>query len=187
MSPSHRPGPLARLRCEDGIGMVEALGAAVLLLVGVLAALSVFDGSRQLVTTSERKEVAVHHAEQELERAASIPYPQLELVSLPGSADAGDPHDPRAWASGTMFDWDAASAGNAAEPLAVKAAEAVNPDAIVPRTNWSDGRFSGTSDTFVSLTANGLKRVTVAVRVSGGEPPRQPTVVSTFVAQAEAS
>ena len=165
------------------MGMVEAMVAAAVLLGGLLSTFLVLDGSRDLTTVSERKEVAVHRAERELERVQAIPYAQLELAAQPTAATPGDALDPRALVSGTNYDWDLTSATNPLEALVIKAPAATNPDAITSRQTWSDGRMSGTLDTFVTTAATGLKRVTVAVRLDGTQRPRSPIYMSTLVSQ----
>jgi Tfp pilus assembly protein PilV len=172
---------LDRLRAEEGFGMIEALSAAMVLLVGIVSTFLVLDGSRKLTTVSERKEVAVHRAQSELERIRAIPFAQLELDTAPSAPVAGDTLDPRLQVSGSDYDWDAASPSNALEPLVIRSA--ANPDAIAPRQAWTDGRVSGTLDTFVTTSAAGLKRVTVAVRLDGTEPPRAPILLATLITQ----
>jgi hypothetical protein len=163
--------------------IVEVMVAATLLAGGIIGALTALDGSRKLNGTSERKEIAIHRGQQELERVRTIPFAQLELASAP--ATSADPTDARFHVSGgTHYDWDHSSAANPLEPLAISADPAANPDAIVSRRSWSDGRHSGTLDTFVTAVDPKLKRVTVAVKVGGGQQPRRPVVVSTLVSQA---
>jgi len=165
------------------MGIVEAITAATILVVGLLATFAVLDGSRELVTTSERKEIAAHRAERELERLSAIPFANLALASLPGAPAAGDTEDPRSWVSGSSFDWDRASASNASEALVV---DASSPDAATPRQTFTDGATSGTIDTFVTTVATGLKRITVAVRLDGDRPPRRATIAATFTSDQSA-
>lgn len=171
------------LRAEDGMTLIEVMVAASILVGGLVATFMVLDGSRELATVSERKEVMVHRAEDELERIRAIPYAALELTALPGAATAGDLYDPRAGVSGSTYDWDQSSATNPAEPLVVKDPAATNPDAVTPRTSWTDGRYGGTLDVFVTNAGTDLKRVTVAVRLNGSEEPRRPILLSTFVSR----
>jgi type II secretory pathway pseudopilin PulG len=172
------------LRREDGMGMIEAMTAVAVLLGALLATFTVLDGSRDLVTVSERKEAAVHRAETKLEQLRTIPFATLELASAPGAPTVGDANDPRSWVgagSPPSFDWDRSSTTNPNEPLVIRTA--VNPAAVTPRETWTDGAFSGTVDTFVSTAGSGLKRITVAVRLNGAEKPRAPIVVSTLISQ----
>ena len=179
--------PVPRAGGEEGMTIVEAMVAALVLAVGMLGTFVVLDGSNRHATVSERKEVAVHRAEDELERVQSIPFATLELADTPTcSAPCADTDDPRRHivpGPPATYDWDWDSATNAAEPLVIKAPAAVNADAIVSRRPWSDGRFSGTLDTFVTTAATDLKRVTIAVRLDGSQAPRRPIVLSTLVAR----
>ncbi len=164
--------------------MIEAIVAATILVGALAATFTVLDGSRDLVTVSERKEAAVHRAQTRLEQLRTIPFATLELDAAPGAPAAGDANDPRSWVapgSPPTFDWDRSSATNANEPLVIRTT--VNPDAVAPRQTWSDGVFSGTVDTFVSTAGSGLKRVTVAVRLNGPQRPRGPIVVATLISQ----
>ena len=170
------------LRAEDGMSMVEAMVAIAVLIVGLLATFVVLDGSRELTTVSERKQVAVHRAEDQLERLKTISFARLELVSAPVCPAPCSADDPRAQVTGTNYDWDASSATNAVEPLVVVGATP-NPDAITSHTTWSDGRFAGTLDVFVTTAGTDLKRVTVAVKLDGASEPRRPILLSTLVSR----
>jgi hypothetical protein len=167
---------------EAGMSIVEAMVAAALLLTGIVATFTVLDGSRKLVTASERTEAAVHRGQQQLERAKAIAFDSLELSAAPGPPTGAD--DPRAAVvAGTppRYDWDQASGTNATEPLDIKAVGVANADALAPRESFDDGRISGTVDTFVTEVSAGLKRVTVAVWLNGDRPPRRPVLGSTLV------
>jgi Tfp pilus assembly protein PilV len=168
---------------EAGMTIVEVLVAAAILVGGLVAALSVFAGSSRNVTTSERKEIAVHQGERELERLRVIAFDQLALAGTPGAAT--DAHDPRAHVvAGTppRYDWDWASADNATEPLVIASSPSA-PDATPPRRTWSEGRFTGTTDVFITSVDARLKRVLVAVRLDGDQAPRRATVLSTLIAK----
>lgn len=166
---------LRRLRRDErGISIVEATGAATILLVGVLGTFLALDGASRHATVSERKEVAVHRAELELERVRALTYDQVGLTAAPGAPAGTD--DPRSGVSGANYDSDPASAP-AAEPLVIG-----GTGTVVPRTTWTDGRFSGTLDVFVTQVATGLKRVTVAAKLDGTERPRKPIYTATLVA-----
>src|SRR5437868_2357123 len=92
-------------RSEEGMTLIELLVAAVLIAVGVLALFSVLDGSRHLVTTSEKNDVAAHQGETEIERILSLDYGTVALTSAPThSATSTDP-DFYVQASGA-YQWD---------------------------------------------------------------------------------
>jgi len=183
--------PPSRLRHaaadERGIGIVEAVVSAALLLTGIVAALTVLDGSRELTSVTERFQTAVHHGEQALEQARAADVAAL-ATTAPASANTGDTGDPRRFVSGTSFDWDMDTGTAAPEPLVVRA------DGLPSRTRWGteatggDGRVAGTIDRFVTTASSEppvLKRVTVVVRVDGGSPAR-PVVLSSLVSAGSA-
>src|SRR2546427_13289396 len=81
-----------RFRSEDGMTLIERLVAAVLMAVGVLALFTVFDSSRNLVTTSEKNDVAAHQGEAEIERILALDYSTIALTAAPAhSASTSDP------------------------------------------------------------------------------------------------
>jgi hypothetical protein len=175
---------LRRLRAEDGMGIIEAMTAAMILLVGILSTFAVLDGSRNLVTVSERKEVAVHHGQLALEEMAARTFAEI-ATAQPNAGVVTDANDPRNGTSGgppvTHFRSDTA---NPIEPLVIGGT-------VASRQCWPDpancntGRISGTTDTWVTQvgTTTDLKRVTVAVRLYGSQGPRRPIYLSTLVSQ----
>ena len=175
---------LQGLRAEDGMGIIEAMVAAMILLVGILSTFAVLDGSRNLVTVSERKEVAVHQGELALEEMAARPFADIETEppDLTGLV-AGDTNDPR---SGVVAGTPSTYRSDAANPLEPLVTEAVAPGgAPASRTTWNDQRISGTVDTFVTAVGGttDLKRITVGVRLNGTQGPVRPTYLSTLVSE----
>src|SRR4051795_10874541 len=82
-----------RLRDERGMTVVEILVAASLMVVGVIAMLATFDGSRDLVSTSEMNGIAAHRGQLEVEKALSLGYTNIALTSTPGhSGSSSSPH-----------------------------------------------------------------------------------------------
>jgi type II secretory pathway pseudopilin PulG len=165
-----------RLAGEAGMGLIEALVAALILLGGILGTLSVINGSRDLGSVNERKQTAVHRAEQQLEKARAVGYANLAIKTAPG---AGTGDDPRAQVSGTNYDWDASSASNPVEPLVINDVST----SLDTREVCDCGRYSGTVDTFVTQVTTDLKRVTVAVKLDGTQAPRKATIVSTLISR----
>lgn len=173
---------LRRLRSEDGMGIIEAMAAAMILLVGILSTFAVLDGSRNLVTVSERKEVAVHQGELALEEMAARPFADIE-IEPPLPATAGDANDPRA---NVLAGPPASYRSDPANPLEPLVTEPVAAGgAPASRTTWNDQRISGTVDTFVTAVGGttDLKRVTVAVRLNGNQGPIRPIYLSTLVSE----
>lgn len=71
-----------RARDESGFGLVEALVASLVLIVGIGAAITVFVSSGHAGATAERHQAAVALAQEELERIRSMSYEEIGLASL---------------------------------------------------------------------------------------------------------
>lgn len=175
------------MRCERGFTVVELLVALLIVTGGVLALLGVTDSSRRLTSTSERKEAAVHQAEQEIERLQARDYDSIALSSAP--AASSDPASPAYYVSGSpaRYRWNQVTGATGTEPIVTDAAKGVAPEP----TSWSDGRLSGKLYRFITGvddTACGLlcpsttdyKRITVAATVDGAGGPSKPTLVSSL-------
>src|ERR687896_1417166 len=102
---------------EDGFTLLELLVAITLLAVGLIALVTSFDHSRDLVSVAEKTEVASHRAEQELERILSMPYAGVGHATTP--ADSDDSADPASFITGSNYQYDQGSTGPESEPLAV--------------------------------------------------------------------
>jgi type II secretory pathway pseudopilin PulG len=94
-----------RLKDERGFTLVEAAVAGVILAIGILGSIGVFDSSRRESATGERLQVAQALAEAELERMRDVPFAQLATngaESWPSSGGDGDPAN-RVVGGGTEF------------------------------------------------------------------------------------
>lgn len=87
---------LSQPRSEAGFGLVEALVAAFVLVLGIGAAITVFVSSGHAGATAERHQAAVALAQEELERIRSLPYEEVGLAtaSYPSGGLEGDLPDP---------------------------------------------------------------------------------------------
>ncbi len=83
----------SRLGSDQGFAIPEILVAAILLAVGLVGALSAFDGARKESYHAQRHEQAVSVAQREIERLRVIPYDELGLTSVPTHEDDGVPPD----------------------------------------------------------------------------------------------
>jgi type II secretory pathway pseudopilin PulG len=169
---------------ERGFTIVEVMVAAALMVVGVIAMITTFDGSRDLVNTSEKNGIAASRGQLEVEKALSLDYKNIALTSTP--AHSGSSSSPDYYANGDgTYQWDQSASPKPADPMVVDATDG----AIVHASTWSDGqsRLSGSvyryvtwiDDPHVPGTQN-AKRITVAVTVDnvGAVGPKKPVIVS---------
>lgn len=184
-----RAGLAARsaLAREEGFTLFELLMAITVLAIGLVALVSSFDHSRDLVSVAEKTEVASHRAERELERILSMPYASVAHPSTP--ANDPDSATPAFYVSGDNYQYDQGSTGPQSETLAVvQGTGSISPS---PST-WTDSetRLTGRIQSFVTWTgfyctvadrARCAKRVTVAVTVGGPRPLGRPVLISTIM------
>ena len=86
----------SRASDEQGITIVEALVGGILLVIGILGGISVFDSSRRESATGERQQIAVLQAQEELERMRDVPYADLAVDPAVSWTPSGAPGDPTA-------------------------------------------------------------------------------------------
>jgi len=172
-------------RDERGFTLVEVLFAAGLCLVAIMATISTLEYSQKLVTHSERRELAVHRAEQEIERVLALPFNTVALKTTPTSSTNED--DPAFYYNAGKYQWDQGPTGPRSDTVVVDAT-----GALQTKTSWNDGRgrTAGWVHRYVTEvadpccpTAPKAKRVTVAVTIadSGADAPRAPVLLSTIV------
>jgi len=179
---------------EDGFTLIELMVAIMVMAVGLIALVTSFDHSRDLVSVAEKTEVATHRAERELERILAMPYDSVAHPSVPASS--GDSSAPASFVSGNSYQYDQGSTGPESETL-------VAPTTGGPPTGGSVGvtpqpwnetgtRLTGQMQSFVTWTGEDdyctaadrtlcAKRVTVAVTVGGPSPLRRPVLISTVM------
>jgi prepilin-type N-terminal cleavage/methylation domain-containing protein len=174
-------------RREDGFTLIELLIAITVTAVGLMALVTSFDHSRELVSVSEKVEVASHQAERELERILAMSYDTVAHPSTPPSST--DSTSPASYVTGASYQYDQGSTGPQSETLAVVAGSLVGPGP----TAWedSDTRLSGEIYSFVTWTgssacttadrSNCAKRITVVVTVDGPRPLGRPVLISTVM------
>ena len=183
-----RPG--RSLRREDGMTLVEVLIAALLMAVGVIAMISVFDSSRGLVTTSEKNDVTAHQGEAALERVLALDYKGIALTTTPSHSTTSTDPDYYVQSGGT-YQWDQSGSAQPADPLVVDG----TGGAVVHVSTWSDGqsRLSGSVYRYVTWVddpnvpgTQDAKRVTIAVTANntytgGTGQLKKPVLVSSVV------
>lgn len=177
---------------ERGMTIVEVVVALALMAVGVLALMTVFDGSREVVSNGEKSGIAAHQGELEIEKALSLDYDAIALPSVPGHSASSASPDFYVGASGN-YQWDQSAAPQPADPLVADAAHSQ----LTHVSAWSDGqsRLSGSVYRYVTWIddphipgAHDAKRVTVAVTVddSGPHALKNAVLVSSIAIDPEA-
>ena len=83
-----------RLRTEGGFTIVEALIAAVLLVIAAAALMTALAGARKATYRGEQYQVASDIAQREIEALRAVPFDELALTAAP--TNSSDPEDPRA-------------------------------------------------------------------------------------------
>jgi prepilin-type N-terminal cleavage/methylation domain-containing protein len=174
------------LACEDGFTLFELLMAITVLAVGLVALVSSFDHSRDLVSVAEKTEVASHRAERELERILSMSYASVAHPETPASSP--DSASPASYVSGGSYQYDQGPTGPQSETLTVVPGGLISPS---PST-WTDSetRLTGQIQSFVTWTGDYCttadralcaRRVTVVVTVGGPRPLGRPVLISTIM------
>jgi prepilin-type N-terminal cleavage/methylation domain-containing protein len=178
-----------RLAAEDGFTLMELLVAMAVTAVGLMALVSSFDHSRDLVSLAEKTEIASHQAERAMERTLALPYVQVAHAAAP--VNNPSPAHPASFVSGGNYQWDQGSTGPQSDALEV---DATNGQIANVQT-WQDSqsRLSGEIHTFVTRTGDLCsgagcpagdqrgKRVTIAVTVNGPRPLRRPVLISSVM------
>jgi prepilin-type N-terminal cleavage/methylation domain-containing protein len=180
---------MRRLANEDGFTLFELLIAMAITAVGLMALVSSFDHSRDLVSVAEKTEVASHQAQRAMERALATPYAQVAHVTAP--VHDNDATNPAFYVTGSSYQWDQGASGPQSDTL-----ETAASGLVTNVSNWEDSasRLSGKTYTFVTRTADLCtnatfcpageqrgKRVTIAVTVDGPRPLRRPVLISTVM------
>jgi hypothetical protein len=172
--------------------IVEALMAALVMIVGIFGTLMTLVDSQKVSLVSERMSTMSHIAQQEIERIEGMPFASIELTAWPGTST--DPNNPDYWVTaGTpeTFQWDRTAPSS--EPLV----EDATNGAVTPTQAWSEGSVSGTIYDFVTWTSDprcspgcsgtaNYKRITVAVTTTAEVSPKV-LYVSSVVADPNAT
>ena len=175
-----------RLRDEQGIGMIEVMMAALVLVVGVVGTFSTFDGVRKLGTLGEKKQTATRFAQSEIENLRATGWSALQLSAAPTAFS-----DTRGTVAGATY---APPRSGAAQTLTVAASCPTAASCVTSGpTAWTYGNASGSVYRYVTSSRDTLcgadcpvggidhKRVTVAVTVNGPNAPKAAIVISTIV------
>ncbi len=174
---------------DAGTTVFEGLMAALLLVVGVVAIFSAFDGSRQLGSVAEAKQVAARRAEAEIEQLRSLGWAGLRLSANPGTFS-----DSRGVSASGTYKPPGSTGAAEALVIAGTACTTAAPCVTTGPTAWSDGAARGNIYRYVTQAADSLcgtacssvgtvdhRRVTVAVTVTGRDAPQTAQVLSTVL------
>jgi prepilin-type N-terminal cleavage/methylation domain-containing protein len=176
---------------ERGMTIVEVMVALALMAVGVLAVMTTFDGSRDLVSNGEKSGIAAHQGELEIEKALSLDYDAIALPAVPGHSASNT--DPDFYvSSGGTYQWDQSASPAPADPLVADAAHG----ALTHVSTWNDGqsRLSGSIYRYVTWIddphiagTHDTKRITIAVTVTSNGPNglKNPVLVSSIAIDKE--
>jgi Tfp pilus assembly protein PilE len=103
---------ISSLAREDGFGIVEALVAAIILVLAVLATFTAYDASTSSTFRAQQSQVRLGQAQQEMEKIRALPYDEIAMTGNPG--DSPYPSDPRNRVQNRYFNLDR-SGSNLAE------------------------------------------------------------------------
>jgi prepilin-type N-terminal cleavage/methylation domain-containing protein len=176
---------MRRLRGEGGFTLIELLVTMVVTAVAIMAVIGTFDYSRNLVTTAEKNEVASHYAEAEMERVQALDFKAIALAgTLTHSTNTADP-DYYVSADGASYQWDQGATPQT-DALVVDAAQSQ----VQHVSTWTDpqSRLTGSIYRYVTnvtATNGDVKRVTIAVTVSG-KGLTKPVLISSVVTNRKA-
>jgi hypothetical protein len=84
---------MAPLSDESGLGIVEVVVAAIVLIVGVVGVFQAFESANRNTYRAEQTQVALDRAQRELEKIRALDYEAIALTSQP--ANSTDTNDPR--------------------------------------------------------------------------------------------
>ncbi len=167
-----------------GFTMVEVVVAALLLMLGSLAILSVVDASTRNNYRAEQSQVVVNQLQSELERIKQLPFTEVALTTAPTSST--DPDDPAWRVSGGQFALE--RNGTDLRPLIVNGSAKVGGGTVAggtispSPTPFTSGDVAGTIRRYVVWVndprcpdaacpgAQDLKRIIVAATINETAP-----------------
>ena len=89
------------LRAQGGMTVVEVMVAAMILVIGSLALLSLVDAGARNTFRAEQSQVVSNRLQSELETIRELPYDQVAMTGVP--IPSGDPDDPAWRVSGSSY------------------------------------------------------------------------------------
>ena len=93
---------VARVRSDErGFTLVEAVVAGLIMVIGALATLQLFDAGTRNTYRAEQSQVVNNRLQAELEEIKALPYDEIAMTSAPAASP--DSNDPRWRVSGASF------------------------------------------------------------------------------------
>jgi prepilin-type N-terminal cleavage/methylation domain-containing protein len=189
-------------RSDRGFTLVELLVAVTLMSVGVAATVGVFGASGRTTLGAQRSDVAVHKAQAEIDRLASLKYGELALTAAPTTST--DPENPNSRVTGTTFKVKAGlneplvvtpGTGQTAkvvpgpESFTVGAGGSAVTGKLYRFVSWRDEGSCSNSSNALCTSGQDTKRVTVAVTVdpTTTQAARHPIWISSVTADRDAT
>lgn len=171
MSGPRRVG--ARLAGEEsGFTIVEAIVASMLLVLGALATLQLFDAATRNNFRAEQSQSVNNRLQAELEKIRTKPYAEIGMTANPGHSS--DPNNPRWRISSTSYA--IGRDGGQLRPMVINGVDGYTGGTVAPGpTPFTVGDVSGNIYRFVvwaplagcpSCGGSALKRVIVAATIS---------------------
>lgn len=162
---------------EDGFTVVEVLVAILVLAIGAIAILQVFDVASRNTFRAEQTQVAIDRAQREMESIRNLAWEEVALTATPGTS--GDADDPRNRVSGTSYAL-SPGGGNLA-PMVIENVGGQDTGSVDPGpTPFTSGDVSGTVHRYVVWQddpscaptdcpgSEDFKRVVIAVTIDDG-------------------
>jgi Tfp pilus assembly protein PilV len=148
----------ARLRSEEGFGILELMIAMVMLNIGILAIVAAFNSGGLALQRASQASTAAVLADSQMELYRALNYTAITLESVSASAAAAN----------TVYAADAANDGSTVVPATCASSAANNCNAM--RTVTGPDDVSYRVDTYIHYvtptSGRQLKRVVVVVRMA---------------------
>jgi type II secretory pathway pseudopilin PulG len=163
---------------EAGFTLAEVVIAMMILMIGTLAVLQIFDASTRSAFRAEQSQAAINVAQREIEEIHNLDYDSVAMTSTP--TFMSDPNDPRNRIDGTRFDasdngalFEMVRDGGSLDEGGTVSGGAVNPgpeefesgDVTGTISRFVVWRNDPTCDPSVCAGSQDLKRVIVAVKL----------------------
>lgn len=172
-----------RLASDHGLGMVEVLVAALLLVIGALATMAMVSAAHRQTFRSEQSQVISDRLQLELEAVKRLDYAKIALTSSPTAATDSKSPNYRVTDYGAYSTFALNRNGTNEAELAVNGVAGLNGGVVAPGpTPFSSGDIQGSIYRYVTWIndsscpdslcpgAKDLKRITIALQLATTSP-----------------